>query len=487
MGVLKSKFHNTSTTFPALPFEKSKTDIFIPHKKYRPFPVELRSEPRTICSTFSAMPRTTGRRPVNWFMEYGIQEPLENFLWLVDCEFIPCSDVELVGCGGISTIRSISPRLMTPEGFVVKWHLASTTAYRIYPGTSSAEYFPQPRIRPHPNGKYVCFVDGCKIYVQDIETGAFNERERLKFDTSYYISAHCCGAVSPNGAYLAFIARFGDEFELSVIETRAFRVVGRVRYSDIGRDEYVGGECKWSPDSQFIAIAMSNGDISLVDCRDKKRPEPFLNVVDDFEKFGSRISNPRAFDFDPKSAHSVLAFATRGNASKLHVYDVDEKAVVRSTVLTTNEHEADDEDDFFLFYGRNCPLRYSRSGDVIAVTLGLRIQILNANDLRVIYILDGIAQDNGGYVRQLATGKYPFTIHVSFSRFDEYLAVSSTDGFIRVWQLDADLNLQDLCRKVILASTYCDRVKFLPIPDRLKFYLLQIPDWAASCDAEAYV
>ncbi|XP_074646318.1 uncharacterized protein LOC141902476 isoform X2 [Tubulanus polymorphus] len=471
MGVKKSKI----PVGLGLPFEQSESDIFIPHKKYRPFPVKLRSQPRTICTKFRPKPPKKERRS-----QY---QETRDVLWFVDCEFIPCSDDELTSCGIVNQYSWI-PKPMTRQGFICKWHLGKTTAYRTY---SEKSRHPQPRIHPHPNGKYVCFIsDYSEICVLDLESGAFNKRES-ELD-GYYGLGPC--AVSPNGAYLVFLRVERVQFELMVVEKRSlpFQVVGRMRCRDINRglghkracDKQV--ECKWSPDSQFIAIAISTGYLSVVDCRNKECLEPYYNVIDDFDKFG-HVRNVRAFDFDPKSAHSILAFATRGDVRKLHVCDLDEKAIVRSTELT-----ADDEDDIELIQFRlNVFLRYSHSGDLIAVALGVRIQILTASDLRVIYILDGLEQDNGGYVRLRWSGKYPSVLQFSFSRFDEYLAVSSMDGFIRVWQLDADLNLQNLCRKVILASTCCDQVKFLPIPDRLKLYLLQIPDWAAARGAEAYL
>ncbi|XP_074646566.1 uncharacterized protein LOC141902643 [Tubulanus polymorphus] len=454
-----------------LRLEQSEADIFIPHKKYRPFPIELRDQPRTICIKF---------RPTPPSKEY---DELRDISWIVDCQFIPCSDDELITSCGAVDIWSRRTN-MFPQGLICKWRLGMTTACRIYPGTSTCS---QPRIHPHPNGEYVCYVGRQKICVQDLETGAVVDRER----NLSYESLRSCD-VSPNGAYLAFISRAGVQFELVVVEKRsvAFRVVSRVRCREINRafegtrsyTELV--ECKWSPDSQFIAIAISTGYLSVVDCRNEERLESYLNVVDEFKNV-DRLANTLTFDFDPKSAHSILAFATRGVANELHICNSDKKAVVRSTSLSTDGEGSDgDRADGD---GEIGCLRYSRRGDVIAAANGVRIRILNSENLRVIYILDGAAQDYGGYARRLPSWKYPSILQLSFSRFDEYLAVSSMDGFIRVWQLDADLNLQNLCRKVILASTCCDRVKFLPIPDRLKLYLLQIPDWAAARGAEAYL
>ncbi len=55
------------------------------------------------------------------------------------------------------------------------------------------------------------------------------------------------------------------------------------------------------------------------------------------------------------------------------------------------------------------------------------------------------------------------------------MSVTTTDGWVRLWQLQPDLSLQHLARMCVLRHTAPRDLLSLPLPEKLILYLLQWP------------
>lgn len=62
--------------------------------------------------------------------------------------------------------------------------------------------------------------------------------------------------------------------------------------------------------------------------------------------------------------------------------------------------------------------------------------------------------------------------HMAFTQSGEELAGSYSDGYIRIWQLPMIFNLKYLCRQVINSCVPPSKVQRLPLPSKLKSFLL---------------
>ena len=157
------------------------------------------------------------------------------------------------------------------------------------------------------------------------------------------------------------------------------------------------------------------------------------------------------FDFDPTLQVSVAVVWRYGHVKVFRLQQQNYSLVYM--------YSGKDDEPF-----SNC-IKYSMDGLLIAVgTMAGQIHILSANTGSCIHCLD-IGHD--------ITDPNEQTLHsVCFARSCQELMAAYNDGYVRIWQLPRVLNLQHICRLVILNHTIMNQIDKLPLPKHIKSYLL---------------
>lgn len=321
-----------------------------------------------------------------------------------------------------------------------------------------------PKVSLHPSGDFLTYISQGKVNLTNITTlksvsklPDIGKTENFRFL-----------AMSPNGMFIATIAKIrSTKFELSVLiqnrmlslQTTDSVVCNTLCAGFEGSRLYTEeAECKWSPDSAYIAVSASFGKMFVV-----KRKDLNLHFnLNQFDLNRSQLSNARALDFDPRYCHSHLAWGISDNT--LFVCNID-----TSEVLLDIPVHCDD-----LLATIDC-VGYNKSGTALAVALSNAcIQMYHPDNGDKLYVIDGRRQ---GSLKTLnpVIHQYPNVIRLSFSQAGDHLVTCSTDGRNRVWQLQPDLSLQHLCRVAIIKHVPADKFSSLPLPSKLVLYLLFYP------------
>lgn len=319
-----------------------------------------------------------------------------------------------------------------------------------------------PNLCMHPDGKHVCFVGCSDFHMMNLINLHTVTKRGHSMDSQF---KHL--AVSPNGMYFAAVAKCSIHVELSTyIRDGPFLVnyckiqCQKICPSFMATRTYTDFiECKFSPDSSLIAVGSSIGLLMVVRRADMGH---FCNVIPDvYDSSEIQLSNERCFDFDPRYRHKYLAFATAQR--DLIICDL----YTNTTALLVSISASCEVD---------C-LKYSSNGQVIAVsTSDARIRMFSPSDGSLCYVLDGTSIRPEDSMQLLSNGRYPKVIHMSFSTVGEHVAVSSTDGCIRVWQLPPELGLQQMCRHAVLRYVRARDIPKLPLPRRLILFILSWPE-----------
>ena len=273
--------------------------------------------------------------------------------------------------------------------------------------------------------------------------------------------------VAPNGVFVATLARLGSTFELTVLKRDvALMKVDAAECHQIcpgfkGTRQYTEQvECKFSPDSAYIAVSCSLGFLFVV--KRKLLQEHCLVIPGIIDLDESRLSNARCFDFDPRYFHKLLCFCTVDNF--VYVCNIDTQEIFMTIGVETEG-------------GIDC-IGYNHYGTLLAVaTSEAMINMYCPDTGDLLYSLDGAHQGDEVSMK-LKNGVYPTVCRMSFSQSGQQLAVSATDGLIRVWQLRPQMDLQHMCRLAVLKVVPANRVEELPLPTKLIAYLLNWPmEW----------
>ena len=113
-------------------------------------------------------------------------------------------------------------------------------------------------------------------------------------------------------------------------------------------------------------------------------------------------------------------------------------------------------------------LKYSHSGHVLAVACSNgNILILDPDTANSLLSLNGAALPSNVALCRV-NGALARPLFMSFDTFGQHLAVSYTDGLVRVWQLQPGMNLQQLCKRVILQFVHLRDLDRLPLPSKIK-------------------
>ena len=263
-------------------------------------------------------------------------------------------------------------------------------------------------------------------------------------------------AISPNGFLAALVAKRSFVVELILVRLDPGWSV-ESKYIDCHKmcptfkgdishtDVY---DCKFSLDSSCIAVGSSFGDLFLVDAELNYLCTICPGIID---KALDRMSNERCFDFDSRFARRQLAVGSGAN----FVYVCD----IESAIIVGKKQVCDE--------GTIQCLKYSKRGHCLAVALSHGdIHILEPDDLSCLYTLSA-ASLNRSMALCTVNGSLAKTISMSFSTAGEQLAVSYTDGFIRIWQLQPIINLQHMCRMTILQLVRLHEIYLLPLPKKI--------------------
>lgn len=277
--------------------------------------------------------------------------------------------------------------------------------------------------------------------------------------------------ISPNGIFIGAMARISTDYELAIIVIDSTFLLTMERYECRlicpgfrGTRSYTEEvECKFSPDSKLVAISSSMGLLFVVNRGKFGKHNIVIGKTGTglFDVNDTRLSTVRAFDFDPRYFQRILTFASANNV----IYICDILANEVETQIDMGIEEV-----VCLQY---CP--HATSALAVA-TAEAQIHLFNPDTRDKLYTLDGQMQGSEASMRAI-NGVFPTIIRMSFSREGQHMAVSSTDGIIRVWQIRTDLSLQNLCRNAILKCVPCNEIQRLSLPAKIILYLLQWPSY----------
>lgn len=216
----------------------------------------------------------------------------------------------------------------------------------------------------------------------------------------------------------------------------------------------------FSSDSYFLAVVSSRGQVFIFRSLGLKLRNSLDTevIIQPLEMLDQTISEPCTCEFDPRFPHEVFATCTfyRGLVKIWEI--VPSRASPRRGKI-------ENVCEIQLTRVINS-IKYSTEGDILAVgcSEGI-ITCLDPDDGSTVFELDTSIQSPEF---QSTAGIY----HLAFSRSGEHLAASYSDGYIRVWQLPVLPNLQHFCRIVINESFPASKIHMLPLPAKIKNYLL---------------
>lgn len=435
--------------------ERYEGKLYMPRRNLKPFPQSRCRAPGQLVTYFRALPPS-------------LKSPSEtdNLYWWVDCQFLPFRDNELCCSVGAYYARpgrtsiSVSPFI---KGLIYTMKFSEKLSCGVIKGTSSTA---MPRITPHPDGSRVCYIGtGCINVMNLLSLQSVVKNKDMRNNNFRYTT------ISPNGIFIGAMARISTDYELAIIVIDSTFLLTMERYECRlicpgfrGTRSYTEEvECKFSPDSKLVAISSSMGLLFVVNRGKFGKHNIVIGKTGTglFDVNDTRLSTVRAFDFDPRYFQRILTFASANNV----IYICDILANEVETQIDMGIEEV-----VCLQY---CP--HATSALAVA-TAEAQIHLFNPDTRDKLYTLDGQMQGSEASMRAI-NGVFPTIIRMSFSREGQHMAVSSTDGIIRVWQIRTDLSLQNLCRNAILKCVPCNEIQRLSLPAKIILYLLQWPSY----------
>ena len=424
----------------------------IPDKKLKKFPSQHRKKPGEAVICFNAVPSN---------FIYRIKRLLGEISWIIDCEFVPYDDDQVVVTMGAYQLRpGLQPIVLdhVTQGLLCQWHFKDTLKCSVIKGVHVNFY---PKVVPHPNGVDIGYISPDKLTIMDLHTLYKTTKRNTRITQSNF--RHM--AFSPDGLLVAGILMRNYTFELIIFmkDTDLSICYGSAMLNTfcpnlkVSRSYTEEVECKFSPDSKYIAICSSIGDLIVVK---KKTVTLHCTICPDI--VSSPPTNARCFDFDPRYFHKFLTYASRDNV--IHNCDIQ-----ATPCCVESEFEVDTE-------GQIDCIKFHPNGESLAVaTSEALVHMYGTESWDVLYQLDGRSISAPYEMKQSSEDHYPTIHRLSFSTAGEHLAVSASDGIVRVWQLHSKINLKHLCRLVIKQYISVRNLVELPLPPALIMYLLQWP------------
>ncbi|XP_077981596.1 uncharacterized protein LOC144436638 [Glandiceps talaboti] len=432
----------------------------VPNKTWKPFP-DL--SPHNGISSNDPIGAGTGCKgqivlmldPVPGLSEFRASTP--DLLWWTYAQFMPFDDSKLLSSVGVYVPRpgrTITGAHRNVQGRIGLWNLNSQPAdITLIDQRGSATW---PHCQVTPSSQYLCYIGRSEVISQNLKTKYKQKRSR---DLRMGNFRFC--ALSPNGQYLAILMRIGNQFELATVTAERLqrgteimchnvcpKFFGSANYSD-----HV--ECTFSPDSKYIAVSSSFGKLFIVQ-RDPSKCYKLITpglVPDD----QGVLEDARAYDYDPRYPHEVMAFSTTDKSIRVYNLEQDECIIANGLPEDVGVAEV---------------MKYSNGGYLLGVaTSSMVIMMYESDSGSLMYRLDTSTQSSKFAMRTMPSG-YPSMLRLAWSHSGEQLAVCSADGYIRIWQLPRYLSLQHFCRLAILKYLPAKDVYALPLPGKLIDFIL---------------
>lgn len=313
-----------------------------------------------------------------------------------------------------------------------------------------------PKLQMHPSGNYIGFISPDAIKIETIKhEEVFNKHKDLRMCNYRYI------AFAPNGKLMAILMSCSRQFELMIsMVDQGFtfhdRAVNLSRmfpgFRGNNYNEHV--ECKWSPDSEYIAVCSSVQLMFVL----SKSLELVVNITTDVMPSGKYPNWASTFDYNPCSSNQVLAVGT--NDRCLYFVNVQYKEVIEQSEELSRD-------------AIDC-IQYHPFAKYVAVgTRNFHIYFVQPYDGTVLHHLDMHVECPD--MTQIFTS-VPNLIRLSFSTTGNELVTATSDGKARVYQMPHDISLVGLCKWAILGYVPQTQLKKLPLPKQIISMLLALPN-----------
>lgn len=356
------------------------------------------------------------------------------------------------GCSNLLTVKANT--LHYSIYYASNCAFLSFVECKIFEGTSSSSF---PKVQLHPDGqRLVLITNGGLRGVSLTNENWF----AMKKESRLVDHVYC--AFSPNGCYLAVLSRMQMLCKLSIYSCshNSVRLIDSAMCHKLCPG-FIGNsavsdhiECKWSPDSQYIAISSSFGILFVVNHDNLTN---HCTVIPGL-LHNCSISTARAYDFDPRYFSNIMAVCTDNR--KLFLVNISSQYLLYMTdIIRSGSIEC---------------VQFSSDGEILALAVSnFRIYLYDSNHGSLVRIINPCVHCPD--LAAMSPSFRPTIIRMSFSQSREQLAVSSSDGMVRIWQLSPLFSLQHLCKRSILSSVNASRIQQLPLPAKLKAFLKSYP------------
>ncbi|XP_052776738.1 uncharacterized protein LOC128214357 [Mya arenaria] len=424
----------------------------VPKTRFRPLPATHRKSSGTLIFETMAYPMDCWRNR---------KTSPESVYWWCDGQFVPNDDCSLFIAGGAFNPRTTHAWisiLHARAGRVIKLDMSGDIIGGEHLTDTSMANFP--KLQMHPSGHYFSYIGPESVMIETTDHEPVYSRCK-----DLRMCNHKFCAFSPNGKYIAIIQTHSRHIELvlSRLDKGSTAYDTGVTLSALLKDfrsqaynEHI--ECKWSPDSEYILIC-SNIDFMFVL---NKQLELVVNITRDILPDDAFPSWAGSFDYDPRYLHDMAAVGCKNRC--VYFVNIGLKEVIRKSA-TLGQDSID------------C-LTYHPQGLAIAVACrDFNIFILDSENAELVFQIDM------KFTLQELTHKFasfPSVMRVEYNTVGEQLAVSTSDGRVRMWQLPVQISLFDQCKWTILAHVPAASVEKLPLPRQIVLKLLNFPTLSGS-------
>lgn len=283
----------------------------------------------------------------------------------------------------------------------------------------------------------------------------------------------CC-SFSPDGKSVVAAAKLRGELNhICLIDVATKKLVKKMRKTVSSKIRGCIKSCGFSPDGLYLATTSTSGQLIIFDVQDLHIHSSLdLDVVTRRSLFclpcrgaqrGSLGASRQCwYLFDPRYGHKYVTSCLEDGT--VQTWSVDHERPNLTCIQQTYALQSP--------WQKIRSAAYSQDGTMLAIgTSDSKIYILNSESLSNIYVLNANLQPDG-----LRTWYQNTEVScLAFTRTCQQIAAGYKDGRVRVWQLPMIINLQHICRLVVINHIPANEIPNLPLPSYLIRYLLYSP------------